>query len=251
MSFLRIAGAQINLVVGDIDGNLARILEAMERAEEAEADVLLLPELAITGYPPEDLLLRDAFIGENIEALRRMAQAAERTAVVVGFVDRADGERHMDDSVERELANAAAVVADGTIRGIYHKVLLPNYGVFDEARYFSAGRVPDKLWGIGGVVTGVSVCEDIWAPDGPPALQAAAGANILLNINGSPYHVGKGDERSALLATEARRSGVPVVYLNMVGGQDELDSEASKRHTPSSSRASARSARSICRASRR
>jgi NAD+ synthase (glutamine-hydrolysing) len=222
MSFLRIAGAQINLVVGDIDGNLARILEAMERAEEAEADVLLLPELAVTGYPPEDLLLRDAFIGENIEALRRIAQAAERTAVVVGFVDRADGERHMDDSIERELANAAAVVADGAIRGIYHKVLLPNYGVFDEARYFSAGRVPDKLWGIGGVVTGVSVCEDIWSADGPPAMQAAAGANILLNINGSPYHVGKGDERSALLASEARRSGVPVVYLNMVGGQDEL-----------------------------
>lgn len=222
MSFLRIAGAQINLVVGDIDGNLARILEAMERAEEAEADVLLLPELAITGYPPEDLLLREAFIGENIEALRRIAQAAERTAVVVGFVDRVDGERHMDDSVERELANAAAVVADGAIRGIYHKVLLPNYGVFDEARYFSAGRVPDKLWGIGGVVTGVSVCEDIWSADGPPAMQADAGANILLNINGSPYHVGKGDERSALLASEARRSGAPVVYLNMVGGQDEL-----------------------------
>ncbi len=222
MSFLRIAGAQINLVVGDIDGNLVRVLEAMERAEEAEADVLLLPELAITGYPPEDLLLRDAFISENIEALRRIARAADHTAAVVGFVDRAAGERHMDDSVARDLANAAAVVADGAIRGIYHKVLLPNYGVFDEARYFSAGRVPNKLWGIGGVVTGVSVCEDIWSADGPPAIQAAAGANILLNINGSPYHVGKGEERSALLAAEARRSGVPVVYLNMVGGQDEL-----------------------------
>lgn len=221
-SSLRIAGAQVNLVVGDIDGNLRIILEAMERAEAAEADVLLLPELAVTGYPPEDLLLRRSFIDQNIEALRQIAQAAEKTAVVVGFVDRVDGDRHKDDSVERGLANAAAVVADGAIRGIYHKVLLPNYGVFDEARYFAPGRVPEKLWGIGGVVAGVSVCEDIWAPDGPPALQAEAGAKVLLNINGSPYHVGKGVERSGLLAAEAKRSGVPVVYVNMVGGQDEL-----------------------------
>jgi NAD+ synthase (glutamine-hydrolysing) len=222
MSLLRIAGAQVNLTVGDIDGNLRIILEAIERAEEAEADVLLLPELAVTGYPPEDLLLRRSFIDENIEALRRVAQASERTAVVVGFVDRVDGDRHKDDSVERGLANAAAVLADGAIRGIYHKVLLPNYGVFDEARYFAPGRVPEKLWGIGGVVAGVSVCEDIWSADGPPALQAAAGARVLLNINGSPYHVGKGKQRAALLAAEAQRSEVPVVYVNMVGGQDEL-----------------------------
>ncbi|MDJ0925305.1 MAG: NAD+ synthase [Acidimicrobiia bacterium] len=222
MSFLRIAGAQVNLVVGDVDGNLQVILEAMERAEEAGADVLLLPELAVTGYPPEDLLLRRSFIDENVEGLRHLAQSAENTAVVVGFVDRVDGDRHKDDSVERGLANAAAVLANGAIRGIYHKVLLPNYGVFDEARYFAPGRVPEKLWGIGGIVAGVSVCEDIWAPDGPPALQAAAGAKVLLNINGSPYHVGKGAERASLLAGEAERSGVPVVYLNMVGGQDEL-----------------------------
>lgn len=222
MSLLRIAGAQVNLVVGDIEGNLRIILEAMERAEEAEADVLLLPELAITGYPPEDLLLRRSFIDQNIEALRQLAQSSERTAVVVGFVDRVDGDRHKDDSVERGIANAAAVLADGAIRGIYHKILLPNYGVFDEARYFAPGRVPEKLWEIGGIVSGVSVCEDIWSPQGPPAQQAAAGAKVLLNINGSPYHVGKGVERSALLAGEAQRSGVPVVYVNMVGGQDEL-----------------------------
>ncbi len=222
MSLLRIAGAQVNLTVGDIDGNLRIILEAMERAEEAEADVLLLPELAITGYPPEDLLLRRSFVDQNIEALHEIAQASERTAVVVGFVDRVDGDRHKDDSVERGLANAAAVLADGAIRGIYHKVLLPNYGVFDEARYFAPGRVPEKLWGIGGAVAGVSVCEDIWSADGPPALQAEAGAGVLLNINGSPYHVGKGTQRAALLAGEAQRSEVPVVYVNMVGGQDEL-----------------------------
>ncbi len=222
MSFLRIAGAQVNVVVGDIDGNIRIIREAMERAEAAEADVLLLPELAITGYPPEDLLLRRSFIDENLEALRQLAQSSERTAVVVGFVDRVDGDRHKDDSVERGIANAAAVLADGAIRGIYHKILLPNYGVFDEARYFAPGRVPEKLWEIGGVVAGVSVCEDIWSPTGPPAQQAKAGAKVLLNINGSPYHVGKGTERAALLAGEAQRSGVPVVYVNMVGGQDEL-----------------------------
>jgi len=219
---LRIAGAQANVVVGDIEGNARIILEAMERAEEAEADVLLLPELAITGYPPEDLLMRASFIDENIEALRQIAQSSERTAVVVGFVDRVDGDRHWDDAVERNVANAAAVIADGAIRGIYHKILLPNYGVFDEARYFAPGRSPEKLWEIGGVVAGISVCEDIWSPKGPPAQQAEAGAKVLLNINGSPYHIGKGTERAALLAGEARRSGVPVVYLNMVGGQDEL-----------------------------
>ena len=141
---------------------------------------------------------------------------------MVGFVDRVDGDRHKDDSVERGLANAAAIVAGGAIRGTYHKVLLPNYGVFDEARYFAPGRVPEKLWGIGGVVAGVSVCEDIWSAKGPPSQQAEAGAKVLLNINGSPYHVGKGEERAALLAGEARRSGVPVAYVNMVGGQDEL-----------------------------
>jgi NAD+ synthase (glutamine-hydrolysing) len=208
--------------VGDIEGNLRIILEAMERAEEVGADILLLPELAITGYPPEDLLLRRSFIDQSIEALRGVVQASERTAVVVGFVDRVGGDRHKDDSVERGIANAAAVVAGGAIRGIYHKMLLPNYGVFDEARYFAPGRVPDKLWEIGGCVAGVSVCEDIWSPTGPPAQQAAAGAKVLLNINGSPYHVGKGTERAELLANEARRSGVPVVYVNMVGGQDEL-----------------------------
>lgn len=222
MSLLRVAGAQINPVVGDIDGNTRRILEAMERAGAAEADLLLLPELAITGYPPEDLLLREAFVAENLEALRQLGRVAESTVVVVGFADRADGERHQDDSVARGLANAAAVLVDGAVRGIYHKVLLPNYGVFDEARYFVPGSQADQLWEIGGVVTGVSICEDIWSPEGPPARQAAAGARILVNINGSPYHVGKGVERARLIAAEAHRSEVPVVYLNMVGGQDEL-----------------------------
>ncbi len=222
MNELRIAGAQINLTVGDLDGNTERIADAMAWAEEARADLLLLPELAITGYPPEDLLLRDAFVERNLECLEALAQRAGRTVTIVGFVDRADPGDHQDDAVARNLANAAAILTGGEVREVYHKCLLPNYGVFDEARYFAAGGRPDLVVDIAGVPVGVSVCEDIWSETGPPSLQAAAGARLLLNINGSPYHLGKGAERAALLANQARRSAVPVVYVNMVGGQDEL-----------------------------
>jgi len=222
MSELRVACAQINTRVGDFEGNSERILDAMRRAGEAAADVLLLPELAVCGYPPEDLLLRDSFVEANRTTLGNLAAAAEATAVVVGFVDRIDTAGHSDDSVMRNVANAAAVLAHGEIVGIYHKVLLPNYGVFDEARYFAFGNDPAQLWTVGGAITGISICEDIWSPTGPPGDQAAAGAQILLNINGSPYHTGKASERAGLLAAAAKRSGLPVVYLNMVGGQDEL-----------------------------
>jgi NAD+ synthase (glutamine-hydrolysing) len=221
MHTLRIAGAQVDVTVGDIDGNVDRILAAMRWAEEAGADVLLLPELAVTGYPPEDLL-RDDFITENVEAVERLGAAAGETVTVVGFVDPVDGEVAHDDSLARQITNAAAVLSRGHLCGVYHKLLLPNYGVFDEARYFARGRDPGRVWTIGGVPAGISVCEDIWSPQGPPALQAAKGARVLLNINGSPYHRGKGVERAAMLAAEARRTGAAVVYLNMVGGQDEL-----------------------------
>ena len=220
MDFLRVAGAQLNFVVGDIDGNTARIIEAMEWAEECQADVILFPELAITGYPPEDLVLKSAFIRDNISALHRLAARSAETAAVVGFVDRGAGQR--DDAGHPRVHNAAALVAGGGLRGVYHKGLLPNYGVFDEDRYFAVGENPGSLWEINGVAVGVSVCEDIWVPDGPPADQVAAGAEILLNINGSPYHHGKGAERQRMLAERARSSGVPLVYLNLVGGQDEL-----------------------------
>jgi len=222
MHTLRIAGAQVDVTVGDIDGNVDRILAAMRWAEEAGADVLLLPELAVTGYPPEDLLLRDDFITENVEAVERLGAASGETVTVVGFVDPVDGEVAHDDSLARQITNAAAVLSRGHLCGVYHKLLLPNYGVFDEARYFARGRDPGRVWTIGGVPAGISVCEDIWSPQGPPALQAAKGARVLLNINGSPYHRGKGEERAAMLASEARRTGAAVVYLNMVGGQDEL-----------------------------
>ena len=222
MTELRIAGAQLNLTVGDLDGNTVRILDAMAWAEQERADVLLLPELAITGYPPEDLLLRDAFVARNLECLELLAQRAGNTVTVVGFVDRADPRDHQDDAVERSLANAAAILAGGRVREVYHKCLLPNYGVFDEDRYFVAGSDPGALWEINSVFAGVSVCEDIWVADGPPAAQAAGGADVLLNINGSPFHVGKAAARERMLSERAAAAGLPLVYVNLVGGQDEL-----------------------------
>jgi NAD+ synthase (glutamine-hydrolysing) len=221
--FIRVAGAQINLTVGDIDGNAERILDAMEWAEECQADVLLLPELAITGYPPEDLLLRKAFVDANIQALHRIATTSGETAAVVGFVDRAAGHRPArDDAGPPRVHNAAGLVAGGRVRGFYHKCLLPNYGVFDEDRYFVPGSDAGTLWEINGAVVGVSICEDLWVPDGPPSRQAANGADILVNINGSPYHRGRGPEREAMLRERVGATGLPLVYLNLVGGQDEL-----------------------------
>jgi NAD+ synthase (glutamine-hydrolysing) len=219
---LRIAGAQIDLTVGDLDGNEHKILTAMAWAEEQQADVLLLPELAVTGYPPEDLVLRDGFVTDNLAVVGRLAAASGRTAVVVGFVDRLAEGVIDDDAVERKVANAAAVLAGGEIKGIYHKELLPNYGVFDEARYFAESRDPLQLWLVGGLVAGVSICEDIWSAHGPPSEQADSGAVVLLNINGSPYHVGRGAEREAVLRDQAIGSGAVVAYVNTVGGQDEL-----------------------------
>jgi NAD+ synthase (glutamine-hydrolysing) len=220
---LRVAGAQLNMTVGDISGNEKKVVAAMEQAEDAGADVLLVPELAIPGYPPEDLVLRRDFVEANIEALRRLARKSKRLTTVVGFVDFATGRsRGADDAEPRAVANAAAVISDGEIRGVYHKVLLPNYGVFDEDRYFVMGAYPDRIWDIEGVPVGVSICEDIWLPDGPPSQQADSGARVLLNINASPFHKGKAAEREEMIAARARAGRVPVVFLNLVGGQDEL-----------------------------
>ncbi len=220
---LRVAGAQLDLTVGDIAGNEGAIAGAMEKAEEAGADVLLLPELAITGYPPEDLVHRADFVQANIDALNRLAGRSRSVTTIVGFVDRVDGaSADADDARPREVANGAALLRDGEIVGIYHKVLLPNYGVFDEDRYFSVGIDPGQVWEVADVLAGVSVCEDIWRVDGPPSLQAARGAQILLNINASPFHRGKAAEREQMLAERARTAEAPVVYLNLVGGQDEL-----------------------------
>jgi len=221
MEFVRVAGAQLDLAVGDLGGNRDKILNAMQWAEQERADLLLLPELAITGYPPEDLLLREDFLADAAGVLDELAKAAGKVVTVIGIADVVDPEAS-DDSVERGVANAAALLAQGQLLGVYHKVLLPNYGVFDEARYFLAGTDPARLFGLAGAAVGISVCEDIWAEDGPPARQAAAGAQLLLNLNASPYHLGKGEHRQRMLSARAREAGVPLVYVNTVGGQDEL-----------------------------
>ena len=220
---LRVAGAQIDLTVGDLSGNEAKIAEAMDWAASQNADCLLLPELAVTGYPPEDLLLRPSFVDDNVEVVRRLARRSGSTTTIVGFVDHAaPSGAGSDDAVRRRVANAVAVLEEGEIVGVYHKVLLPNYGVFDEDRYFVKGSEPERVWEISGVPVGISICEDIWLSDGPPRAQAEAGAMVQLNVNASPFHRGKATEREEMLASRARATGVPIVYVNTVGGQDEL-----------------------------
>ncbi len=220
--FLRVAGAQLNLVVGDIAGNQKRIAHAMAWAEAEGCDVLVLSELAIGGYPPEDLVLRDDYVSANLDALESLAAQSGSVLTVVGFVDRVENHQGTDDAHHRSVANAAALICQGEVKGVYHKVHLPNYGVFDEDRYFIPGAEAAKLWRIGDIPIGVSVCEDAWLPGGPPVLQGLAGAEVLFNINASPYHQHKGDERTQLICDQAREAGAPLVYVNQVGGQDEL-----------------------------
>jgi NAD+ synthase (glutamine-hydrolysing) len=211
MSWLRVALCQLGAVVGDLPGNVDRLVSALGQAEEAGADLAVFPELSITGYPPEDLLLKPGFVGDNTVALSKVAQATENCAAIVGFVD------------ERlDLFNSAAICAGGEVRGVYHKRNLPNYSVFDEQRYFSPGTGAEALYVIGGVRVGVSVCEDAWDPTGPVSAQAAAGAELMVNINASPYYAGRLGERQAMLATRAADASCALVYVNTVGGQDEL-----------------------------
>ena len=208
---MRVALAQINTTVGDLDGNVEKILKYAADAYELACDVVAFPELAITGYPPEDLLRRRDFVRANHEALERVAaDAPGDVALVVGFVDGED-----------QIYNAAAIIVNGRIAHVYHKQLLPNYGVFDEQRYFARGD-DASTYDIAGIPVGVSVCEDIWEADGPVKVQAAAGARVLLNINGSPYHAGKHGFRQEMLAERARENNAIVCYVNLVGGQDEL-----------------------------
>lgn len=211
MTWLRVALCQLDLLVGDLGGNVEKILGALARAEEGGADLAVFPELAITGYPPEDLLLKPGFVADNLVALTKVAQATERCAAIVGFVD------------ERlDLYDAAAVCAGGEVRGIYHKRNLPNYSVFDEQRYFVPGAGAENLYIIGGARVGVSVCEDAWDPTGPISAQAAAGAELMVNLNASPYYAGRLAERQRMLATRAADASCGLVYVNLVGGQDEL-----------------------------
>jgi NAD+ synthase (glutamine-hydrolysing) len=207
---VRIALAQINPTVGDLEGNGRLIVEWMGRAREQGADIVCFTELAITGYPPEDLVLKPSFVRDNLAQLKLVAEAAKGISAVVGFVDQ-DG----------DLFNSAAFLHEGEIKAIYHKVFLPNYGVFDEKRYFEPGHAcPMVDWN--GVRIGLSVCEDCWFPAGPMAWQAHHGAQVLININGSPYHYGKRAPREEMVRERAIDYGCYVVWVNTVGGQDEL-----------------------------
>src|SRR6187431_640857 len=210
---LRVALAQLNLTVGDLDGNASKITAAYDFAAAAGCDIVAFPELATTGYPPEDLVLKPGFVHDNKSALAKFASRTGRCVAVVGFVDS-----------DRDLYNAAAVCANGEIVGTYRKRLLPNNTVFDEARYFTPGDASDplELYVIGGVKVGISICEDIWSPFGALSEQAAAGAELNININASPFSIGKGAVRERMLATRATDSHCAVVYVNQVGGQDEL-----------------------------
>ena len=211
MPRLRVAACQIDTVVGDLEGNVERILRALERAEGAGADVAVFPELALTGYPPEDLLLKSGFVADNLVALEKLASRTGPCAAVVGFVD-----------ARRDLYNAAAVCAFGSIQGVYRKRLLPNYSVFDEQRYFAAATEEPSLFVIGGVRVGVTICEDIWTPSGSMADQAAGGAELIVNLSASPFYAGRLAERERMLATRAADASCELVYVNAVGGQDEL-----------------------------
>ena len=210
MKILRLGLAQINATVGDFEGNVRKIVDAIERARAQGVGLIAFPELAVPGYPPEDLLFKSAFIEANLRALDEVTRATAGLTAVVGFVDR----RH-------DIFNAAAVLHDGRRAGVYHKRYLPNYGVFDENRYFQAGT-ETPVFTLGDSTFAVNVCEDLWYPTGPTTVQALAGAELVITINSSPYHAGKGRDRERMVATRAADDVVALAYVNMVGGQDEL-----------------------------
>jgi len=203
--------AQINTTVGDLEGNTKKILQYIEQARNLGVDLITFPELAITGYPPEDLLLMPQFVNENLDYLKEIIKATSGICVIVGFVDKKD-----------DLYNAAAIINNGTLAGVYHKIYLPNYGVFDENRYFQGGNeIP--VFNLGETAIGLNICEDMWYPEGPTTTQTLkGGAELIVNISASPYHAEKGNSRKRMLATRAADNIVIVAFNNLVGGQDEL-----------------------------
>ncbi len=207
---LRIGMAQINTTVGDFAGNTQKILEAIAEARSLGIDLITFPELAICGYPPEDLLLKPQFIEENLRSLDKLVDNSSGLTVVVGFVD-----------AKEDIYNAAAVIHDSKLIDIYHKIYLPNYGVFDENRYFQSGKAC-PIYIINGIGVGVNICEDIWYEAGPATAQAYAGAEVIVNISASPYHCGRSDFRERMLGTRAADNVAIFTYNNLVGGQDEL-----------------------------
>ncbi len=207
---IRIALSQVNSTVGDVHGNTKKIISYIKRARAKGADIVAFPELAITGYPPEDLLLKPQFIEDNLYALKRIVDASRQIITVVGFVDKNEG-----------LFNSAGIISDGKLVDVYHKRHLPNYGVFDEYRYFKPGkRFP--VYSVNGIRLGINICEDIWHEEGPAKIQALNGADLVININASPYHMGKISSREEIVRRRVIEYGIPIVYVNMVGGQDEI-----------------------------
>jgi len=207
---IRVALGQINTVLGDFDYNLNKILDYIKEAEKLEADIIVFPELALTGYPPEDLVLKQSFIEKNTEYIKRLSQNVGNIVVIVGFIDK-----------QEDIYNAAAIIHKGEIKGIYHKQYLPNYGVFDEKRYFQEGKKLTILQ-IENYKFGISICEDIWYPENPINTYSIEGCEIIFNLNASPYSEGKPRKREELLKVRSRDNLVSIVYVNLVGGQDEL-----------------------------
>ncbi len=210
MSLLRAAMAQINPVVGDLDGNLKKIVRWIRKARKAGVQLLTFPELALTGYPPKDLLLKPSFIQKNLDCVQKIVPETQGLCVILGFVD------YQDD-----LYNAAAVLHDGVWLGTQHKIYLPNYDVFDENRYFQAG-VESRLYALDRALLGVNICEDIWFPGGPTMDMARSGAEVVINISASPFHAGKAPNRQQMISTRARDNLVFLLFNNLVGGQDDL-----------------------------
>ena len=218
---LRITGAQLSFTVGAIQENKSKILNTLEEAEKINSDIVVFPELCVTGYPPEDLLLRESFVGKNFAVLEEIAEFSGRTSGVIGFVDRSLEEQTMDN-VDRNITNAAAIVQNGDVKGIYHKCYLPNYSVFDEARYFAKGTRPEEIFWYEDIAVGINICEDVWINNGPAEEQVKKGASLIININASPFDINKTESRKVNVRDKAKKLKVPILYLNMVGGQDEL-----------------------------
>ncbi len=210
MRKLRIGLAQINTTVGDLTGNVQKILKAIAEVRSLGVDIIAFPELTICGYPPEDLLFKPQFIEENLQSLNQVVEQSSNLTVIVGFVDS-----------QEDIYNSAAIIHDGKLAGVYHKIYLPNYGVFDENRYFQAGK-ECPVYIIDGVGVGINICEDIWYEAGPTTVQAYSGAEVIINLSCSPYHAGKLNLRERMLGTRASDSVAIVAFVNLIGGQDEL-----------------------------
>ena len=213
---MRIALAQIDPTVGDVEGNAAKVAEWIKRAAAAGAELTIFPELCIPGYPAEDLYLKRHFVGANLRAVERLAEGVRGTTALVGFAEPVAG-----GGDHRHAHNSLAVLADGEVRAVYRKNRLPNYGVFDEQRYFVPGAAPCVVE-VAGTKVGLTVCEDVWAEGPPASTEAADGAALIANPSGSPYHRGKGGERETMFADRARAYGAHMAFCNLVGGQDEL-----------------------------